>query len=345
VNKEVAVRLNLVAIAAFGLALAAPAGAEVTRILKAELTGAEARRFAVENLIGTMRISSGSGDAVRVVATIHAESQALADSLRFERKTTRRGLPLLVLEYPVEEHREFRYPGLRGHTNFRLGRDDDSWDWGFGRRTITVSDRAGVLLYADLEIEVPRRELEAAFYNRVGGMTAGGISGTLWFDTAGGDVKLDGVSGDVVADTGSGDVEASRLKGSLRCDTGSGDCSVDGFEGDTLSLDTGSGDVSLRGVHARRINADTGSGNVVADGVEMESLVADTGSGDVRLSLPRAMGFELRADLGGGDIDNRIADATPILRRQELVGYRRGDGRVRIDLDTGSGDVVLDSQD
>jgi Toastrack DUF4097 len=331
-----------------GLAMV-PAGtslsAEVTRTLNAELSGAEAARFAVENLIGTMRITAGSGSKVQVVATIHAETQALADSLRFERKTSKKGLPLLLLRYPVEDHGEYRYPELRGSTSLRLGRDGDSWDWGFGGRRIRVSNRSGVLLYADIEIQVPGPVVEAAFLNRVGGITASGVAGKLRFDTAGGNVRLDAVSGDLVADTGSGDVKASNLRGSLRCDTGSGNCDVDGFEGEALSLDTGSGDVTLHRVHARRIDADTGSGDVVADAIEMESLVADTGSGNVRLSLPRDMGFELRADLGGGDIDNRIADATPIVRHQELVGYRRGDGRVRIDLDTGSGGVVLETRD
>ncbi len=327
------------------LALAVPASAEVTKVLKADLTGAEAARFAVENLIGTMRVTTGSGATVRVVATIHAETQELADSLRFERKTTRKGLPLLLLQFPVGDERHYRYPALRGTTTFDLGHDDDSWSWGSSRDRITVSNRTGILLYADVEIEVPRQPLEASFYNRVGNMSATGASGRLRFDTAGGDVKLDGVSGDVVADTGSGDVKAASLKGSLRCDTGSGDCAVEGFDGDELSLDTGSGDVTLHRVKARRIDADTGSGDVVADGLEMDSLKADTGSGSVRLGLPRGMGFELRADLGGGEIENGIADATPILRRQELVGYRRGDGRVRIDLDTGSGDVVLTTQD
>lgn len=327
------------------LALAVPASAEVTKVLKADLTAAEATRFAVENLIGTMRVTTGSGSVVRVVATIHADTQALADSLRFERKTTRQGLPLLLLQFPVEEHRHFRYPALRGSTTFDLGREEGSWSWSGGRNRITVDGRDGVLLYADVEIEVPRQRLEASFYNRVGGLTATGASGRLRFDTAGGDVKLDGVSGEIVADTGSGDVKATALKGSLRCDTGSGDCAVDDFDGDELSLDTGSGDVTLHRVRARRIDADTGSGDVVAEDLQMDTLKADTGSGNVRLALPRAMGFELRADLGGGEIENAIADATPVLRRQELVGYRRGDGRVRIDLDTGSGDVVLTSQD
>ena len=333
--------LNVVAVS---LAFAVPVSAEVTKTVKAELSGADAGRVAIENLIGTMRVTGATGDTVRVVATVHAESEALADSLQFERTTGKKGVPLLRLRYPVEEQRRYRYPGLHGTTNFGLDRDDDDWSWGFGRREITVSDRSGVLLYADVEIQVPARKVDGSFYNRVGPISASGLSGKLWFDTGGGDVRLDRVSGEIDVDTGSGDVKASEIEGSLRCDTGSGDCAVSAFKGDTLSLDTGSGDVTLRGVRARSIAADTGSGNVEAEDLEMDSLMADTGSGDVRLRLPASMGFELRADLGGGDIDNHIADATPILRRQELVGYRRGDGRVRIDLDTGSGDVVLDTQ-
>ncbi len=336
-------RLNPYLSAALVLALAGPAHAEVTKTLNAEVPAGDAARFAVENLIGAMRVKAGSGPTVRVTATIHAESQALADSLRFERKTTHKGLPLLTLQFPVDQYREYRYPAIRGRHDFHPG-DGDGWDW-FGRRRVVVSNDDGVLLYADVEIELPRGEREAEFYNRVGALSASGVSGRLRFDTAGGDVKLDHVAGDVVVDTGSGDLKATELEGSLSCDTGSGDCDVDGFKGDRLSMDTGSGDVSLRRVEVKRIDADTGSGNVVATGLVTESLSADTGSGDVRLTLPRDLGFELRADLGGGDIENHIADATPVLRHRELVGYRRGDGRTRIDLDTGSGDVVLDTQD
>ena len=36
-----------------------------------------------------------------------------------------------------------------------------------------------------------------------------------------------------------------------------------------------------------------------------------------------------------------MLDAEPILKRREVVGYRRGDGRIKIEVDAGSGDVVL----
>jgi hypothetical protein len=315
----------------------------VTKVLNAEVSGADAARFAVSNLIGAMRVRSGSGPTAKVVATVHAESQALADTLRFERKTTRRGLPLVELRFPVDEERRFRHPAIQGRHSFSPS-DDDDWGW-FGRHRVSVSPDEGVLLYADVEIELPKGEREAEFYNRVGTITASDVKGRLRFDTAGGDVKLDKVGGDVLVDTGSGNLKGAGLEGSLRCDTGSGDCDIDGFSGDRISLDTGSGNVSLRRVSAKRIDADTGSGDVVAEGLETESFAADTGSGDVRLKLPRDMGFELRADTGGGDIENHIEDATPVVRRREVVGYRRGDGRVRFDLDTGSGDVVLETQD
>jgi hypothetical protein len=54
------------------------------------------------------------------------------------------------------------------------------------------------------------------------------------------------------------------------------------------------------------------------------------------------MSFELRADTGSGDVESGFADAEPIVRHREVIGYRRGDGTVKIDVDTGSGDVTVD---
>jgi len=322
------------------LALALPAAAEVTKTVKTELGSAEAARFDLENLAGSIRVVAGPGDGVSIVATIHAESEALADSLRFERRSWRNGEPVVRLSWPVEEHREFRYPGGGTNTSLRYA-EDGSTESG-ERLRIRVSRTSGVLLYADLEVQVPRRAIEAAFYNRVGPVSATGASGTLRFDTATGDIRLDHVSGDVLADSGSGDVSAEALSGSFRCDTGSGECDVRGFEGERLVLDTGSGDLHLRDVDARVVEADTGSGSVEASLLGAQRITADTGSGDVRLRLPRDMSFELRADTGSGDVESGFADAEPILRRREVVGYRRGEGAVKIDVDTGSGDVSVE---
>jgi len=69
---------------------------------------------------------------------------------------------------------------------------------------------------------------------------------------------------------------------------------------------------------------------------------ADTGSGDVRIELDPDSGFEIHADQGSGDIQSRFRDAEPILKDRTVVGYRRGDGHIRIRVETGSGDLVVE---
>ncbi len=327
-------------LASITLVPALSATAEVTRTLRTELTAAEAAHFSVENLVGSIRVTPGPGPSVVVVATVFAETQALADTLSFERRTWEDGAPVVRLSWPIAAHREYRHPGSPGRTSLSYAEDGSTNGAGLSR--VRVSRDHGVLLYADLQVEVPRRELHAAFYNRVGPVRASGVAGALRFDTAGGDISLDHVSGDVLADSGSGDVVAEAISGSFRCDTGSGNCEVLGFQGDRLSLDTGSGNLHLRDVKARVIEADTGSGNVEAELGRIERLRADTGSGDVRLRLPRDLSFELRADTGSGEVESRFPDSEPILRRREVVGFRRGDGAARIDVDTGSGDVSVE---
>jgi hypothetical protein len=45
---------------------------------------------------------------------------------------------------------------------------------------------------------------------------------------------------------------------------------------------------------------------------------------------------------GSGDLTYGFKAAQPIVKKRTVVGYLRGDGMVRIDLDTGSGDVSID---
>ena len=91
-------------------------------------------------------------------------------------------------------------------------------------------------------------------------------------------------------------------------------------------------------------DANTGSGNVQLDaqGARLTRVSADTGSGNVLLRLPADASFEAYADQGSGDLTSRFADAQPILKKKELVGYRRGDGRIKIRVDTGSGDLTIE---
>jgi len=370
--KEVPVRLDRslllasLALSVLALPAADAAAAEVQRTLEARLAGPDLDRFGVENLAGAMRVTGGSGDAVEVVATVHAETQDLADSLRIERVLDEDGRPTLRVRYPLDQHTTFRYPqgGEDGGGGGIFGLFGGSGsETRYDGRRVRVSASRGLLLYADLEVRVPARVAKARFKNHVGPMTGHGVHGSILFDTGGGAVKLSAVGGDVVADTGSGDVAASELDGSFKCDTGSGDCEISGFHGDRLVCDTGSGSIRVESAIARRIAVDSGSGDVQlletdAEELEMDTgsgslalesagrrlsrVKADTGSGNVTLRLPRDSGFEVVADLGSGNIVNRYADAEPVVRQRELVGYRRGDGRIRIAVDTGSGNLVLE---
>jgi hypothetical protein len=331
-------------------ALPAAGWAEVTKTLQLDHDAAHA--FAVENLAGSMRVMPASGARAEVTVTLHAESQALADAVTFEEVRGESGVPTLRVRYPRSETR-FRYPE-RG----RNGRSEMKYD---GRR-VEVSGQRGVLVYADLEVRLPRG-CEARLRNGVGPVEGRGVEGTLVFDTGSGDIALTNVAGDVAADTGSGDVHVREAKGRLRCDTGSGDCDVSGFEGEQLDLDSGSGTLRVTGAETKRVKADSGSGEihlsrvvaeeVVADtgsgdvelhasGASLRRVKADTGSGDVRLRLGADASFVVHADLGSGDLVSGFQDAQAIVRDREVVGYRRGDGRTRIDVDTGSGRVVVE---
>ena len=342
--------------------------AEVTRTLKIEIPPS-AGGFAIENLAGEMRVVPGTGDAVVAVATVHAESDDLASAVRFEKVDGDPGFATYRVRYPYDRHTTFRYPAIGGGES-----GEGFWSSLFGGsntsttyddRRVKVSGSSGALLYADVEIQVPRRAVEGKFRNMVGRLHAREIEGRLLFDTASGDVTLEKVRGEIKADTGSGDVSASDVEGSFDCDTGSGDCDLKGFRGEAVSCDVGSGTIHLKTVTARRVKADTGSGDVQALDVDAEEFEADTGSGDVELAAagPRLSrikadtgsgdvilrlgadaSFEALADQGSGNIVNRYADATPIVKDKVVIGYRRGaaPAQIRIDVDTGSGDLTLE---
>jgi len=333
-------------------------GAESTRQLTLELRGDPGGSFAVENLAGTLRVRSGTAATVRVAVTVHAESEALAQEVRLEQVRGKRDVPTLRVRYPSDARR-IRYPEAEGD-RMSSGRHRLTYDG----ESVEVSPRRGKLLYADVVVEVPSEIGDALFSNRVGVVSAEGIAGReLVFDTASGPIRLESVTGDVRADTASGDVDAVDVRGRYRCDTGSGQCRLDGFDGEQLDCDTGSGQIRIESVQAERVKLDTGSGDieatgvvtdrldadtgsgdvrVEADGRSLRSVRADTGSGDVRLSLGPEAAFDLRADTGSGRIESGYEDAEPIRRRNEIVGYRRGDGRTSIRVDTGSGDVRVE---
>jgi hypothetical protein len=338
--------------------------AETTRTVRVELSADALSRFAVENLAGAMRVAPASGKSVVAVATIHAESDELANAVIFEQVPGKAGVPTLRVRYPLDRVDVIRYPG-RGKSSGLLesmfGGNNTSTDYD-GHR-VKLSDTHGVVLYADVEVQVPRHLDDAVFRNLVGSLDGKDLEGTIKFDTSSGDITIASVKGAIKTDTGSGDVKATDGSGSLSCDTGSGDCEVTGFSGETIHCNVGSGDVTIRKASTRLVDVDTGSGDVHLIDGDVEEFRADTGSGDVRLEnegtrlarvkadtgsgdvvlrLGSDASFEALADQGSGDIVMGYKDAQAIVRHKEVVGYRRGDARTKIDVDTGSGDLAIE---
>jgi len=76
--------LSILAAAAIVLAATSAAMAETTKTLKIEYAPTGTERVTIENLAGSMRVSTGSGDRIVAVATVHAESDDVAAKVRFE---------------------------------------------------------------------------------------------------------------------------------------------------------------------------------------------------------------------------------------------------------------------
>jgi hypothetical protein len=205
-KKEVFVRLLAAVLMLACLALlAVPAqAAEVTRTLDASLPVSPGAPFAVLNLAGTLTVVPAPGPAVRVKATVHAESDDLAASVSLATVTGKDGTPTLRVEYPVDRHEEFRYPP-------RGAGSDSGFDYA-GRR-VRVSGSRGILLYADLVVEVPVGAGKGRLETHAGAIQADHMDGSLRFETGSGSIQISHSKGDLVGDTGSGDVVAQDVHG------------------------------------------------------------------------------------------------------------------------------------
>lgn len=353
----------MASVAALGLALSVPVlGEDVVRTVQAELNGRDLERFSVENLAGTLRVSSGSGNTVTVVATVHAETQALADAFRLERVEASSGRAALRVRYPYDKVSSFRYREPSESGEWNIGDWGSSSTYDYDGRRVRVSRGHGTRLYADLEVRVPEGRLNAAFLNLVGLVDAEGLKGELRFEVSSADLRLSRLDGQLTIKGSSGDIRASDIKGSWKSDFSSGDCQLDGFDGDLLSFHTSSGDVVLRNVKARRAEFESTSGDVRLSDADLEELSADatsgdvafvaagtrlrdvrirTSSGDVSLRLPSGAAFDVDADQSSGDMDVRFSDGSSVEHDDKIVGYRRGSGGAHIRVRTSSGDLTV----
>ena len=314
---------------------------------------------AIFNLAGTVRVEGGSGGGVVVEVT-----RGGADAGKLDVVTgPLGGRQTLRVIYPDDD---IIYPALGGHSSSSLDvRDDgtfngDHREFGRGHRVRIRGDGSGTEAYADLRIVVPPGK-QVAVYLAVGKMTAANVSGDLTLDVSAADVTASGIRGALVVDAGSGDVRVTDATGNVNLDTGSGNVTVSGVQGDQLRIDTGSGEVTLDRADVRSLMIDTGSGSADATAVKAQDLSINTGSGDVTLvllagggsieidtgsgeviaTLPADYGADVLLDTGSGDIDLGSIPVTVRRIEENHVEGRIGDGRGRLQIETGSGGVKL----
>ena len=360
---RLASRSSSALLVAASLALAAPAlAAPATNTVEHSIPAGG--RVKIANLAGTLDLTPAPAGPVKVVAVVHAEGDSAEETRRLieAMRWVQEPDGTWNLAYPVDDYDAFTYPD-EGHSS------GGSSSGKFRGERVRVYGRGGggfrgdaPVLFADVTVHVPRG-VRLEVVNMVGSARGEGLAVTeLRVDTGSGNVKLSRVDGQLVADTGSGDVELSEITGDTVADTGSGTVRIDGIEGDRLKADTGSGDVEISNGSVRELVADTGSGDIEIREVVFTTFSGDTGSGDVtvrggmagaeRIHVDTGSGevqllggegfeFDLDADTGSGEVEIGYDDAEVRGTRREITGARRGSGRTRVVVETGSGDVVV----
>ena len=318
-------------------------------------------RVAIYNLAGRVEVVAGSGPDVVVRLT---RGGADADELSVEtgpiagRNTLRVIYPSNEIVYTDRTGRNGR--SGRFQSDLRVRPDGTFGEGGRGGERVTVTNRgAGLEAWADLRIEVPAgraveiheavgetdvRAVQGSIRVDVGSgaVTAAGVRGALSIETGSGSVTVSEVEGELDVDTGSGAVDITGVRGaSVNVDTGSGGVDGSDIESPMLSIDTGSGHIRLDRVSSADVTLATGSGSVEVELLErVDNLLVDTGSGGVTLYLPSGVGAEIEAETGSGGIDVDVPVQIRSVKRDHLIG-RIGDGRGRIQIDTGSGSIRL----
>lgn len=320
---------------------------------------------AVYNLVGELRVEPATARGGDVTVELRRGG---ADAAQLEVQTgPLRGRETLRVIYPADVISLPDWGGGRGWNTTLRVRDDgtfgDGGGWrreGGGRQVRITGRGRGLEAYADLRVTVPAGKrvalyvgLGKAFVSNVDGVirvhvasgdvTADRTRGTLKIETGSGNVDLRDGAGDVSLETGSGDVTATALRATrVALETGSGNVTLSDAAAAELHVETGSGDVTASGAQGDNLSFETGSGNVdVALLAAFRSLAIETGSGDVTLRVPPTIGAEVDLETGSGEID--LGGVTLQVRRleQDHITGTIGDGRGRLSIETGSGNVRL----
>jgi DUF4097 and DUF4098 domain-containing protein YvlB len=174
-----------------------------------------------------------------------------------------------------------------------------------------------------------------------GSIKASEIGSGLRTHSGSGSIDIAGVKGSVYARAGSGSIYATNVAGGFDGETGSGHLLLEQSAPGSVRAHTGSGAVELRNVRGS-LQAEAGSGSITAEGEATGEWVLHTGSGTVQLRLPQNASFDLNAHTGSGSINlSHPVTVQGSIGRKEVRG-KVGGGGVPIEVQTGSGNIVID---
>lgn len=223
---------------------------------------------------------------------------------------------------------------------------------------------------AEWTLELPDG-VELDYSSGSGSIDVDGIDIDLNVGTGSGSIEVNDVTGSMKINTGSGSIRISKADGELDANTGSGSIRLRDAKGDA-DLNTGSGSIDLEDVEGT-FDLNTGSGSIGVLGVTITGASDfNTGSGRIEIELAAELNHDLDINTGSGsatldfngteiagqfylETDKRRSDITAPFKFdkeydkegrgrdnvRQIKEAKVGSKNVRINMETGSGDVKI----
>lgn len=156
----------------------------------------------------------------------------------------------------------------------------------------------------------------------------------LEMETSSGDEKMSGCNFKITnLESISGEVLLSESGcSSLNMETSSGNVETNNIQCETCKVESVSGDISMNGSVKRGTELKTSSGNVFLCGLKSGSCSVESVSGDVSL-----YGSEKNLEVSFKTVSGEFDSSIPFTKNGDV--YKMGNGGVKIDVETASGDM------
>lgn len=310
--------LPVVLSASLLLGLAATAHAKMERIVEKNFSVQPGGTLTVATQGGDIRVESGSGNEVKVVARQvfpRADNDAEVDEILKDLKLelTQDGDDVSVLA--------------------RYEKKTSGFKWGGGGR---------LPVQVDVTVTVPSR-YQVDLKTSGGDVRVGDLAGLARVRTSGGDIRLGRIDGVVDAGTSGGDVTLAEATAEAKLQTSGGDITVGKVAG-PATLTTSGGDIRVDSV-GHTLDATTSGGDVTASfaGPLAGDVSLHSSGGDITARLAKNSAVALDAKTSGGAV--KAAGVTITIKegglgKSRLVGDVNGGGPL-LKLRTSGGNVTV----